>query len=94
MKWANAVGKTVPRDLLNAELLHTFDLHKQTKQNPTVSVKPNKMGYACTILYVLVVEAHLLYFITILIYLELLHAFQYGSKWTLTKIFPKSALVL
>ena len=58
----------------------TYLLFATNKQKPTVSVKPNKMGYACTILYVLVVEAHLLYFITILIYLELLHAFQYGSK--------------
>lgn len=40
MKWANAVGKMVPTDLLNPRLPQNFDLWKNT-----MSVKHNKVKY-------------------------------------------------
>ena len=42
MKWANAVGKMMPKDLLDTEL------HKPSISENAVSAKCNKTKYACT----------------------------------------------
>ena len=41
MKWANAVGKMMPKDLLDTEL------HKPSISENAVSAKCNKTKYAC-----------------------------------------------
>ena len=41
-KWANAVGKTAPVDLLYTGLPQTFNLKKKTKTNTQLSAKHNK----------------------------------------------------
>ena len=50
IKWANAVGKVAPIDLLEAELLQTFNLFKKkkkkAKQQKSVSTKWKKLKHA------------------------------------------------